>query len=262
MPNVVADLSILNKNLRKAGTYTYTNTIPGADMLGCDSTVTFILTVNPPVHHDTTVVTTNLIIGQTGGYVWPTDGRVYTTTGRYSKRTGLPDGCDSLDILDFIVLQVDTSNNEICRGDTARIGVSVTTPDISFHDDLIPPTIAIGDVWCDDGSFMKVDSFLASDKVAKGVVFYVDSTGFHGLAVSLWNAGTGMKWATSYGQWTPKLYNSNVDAMDTNNVTNFYSFAMNGMENTLLLAMSISFPSGIIIQKTSYFFPFLVKKRP
>ena len=233
VPNVVADLSILNKNLRKAGTYTYTNTIPGADMHGCDSTVTFILTVNPPVHHDTTVVTTNLIIGQTGGYVWPTDGRVYTTTGRYSKRTGLPDGCDSLDILDFIVLQVDTYNNEICRGDTARIGVSVTTPDISFHDDLIPPAIAIGDVWCDDGSFMKVDSFLASDKVAKGVVFYVDSTGFHGLAVSLWNAGTGMKWATSYGQWTPKLYNSNVDAMDTNNVTNFYSFAMNGMENTL-----------------------------
>ena len=229
VPNVVADLSILNKNLRKAGTYTYTNTIPGADMLGCDSTVTFILTVNPPVHHDTTVVTTNLIIGQTGGYVWPTDGRVYTTTGRYSKRTGLPDGCDSLDILDFIVLQVDTSNNEICRGDTARIGVSVTTPDISFHDDLIPPTIAIGDVWCDDGSFMKVDSFLASDKVAKGVVFYVDSTGFHGLAVSLWYSDTRMQWATSYGQWTPKLYTGNVNP----NVTNLYAFAMNGMENTL-----------------------------
>ncbi len=229
VPNVVPDLSILNKNLRKAGTYTYTQTIEGADRHGCDSTVTFILTVNPPVHHDTTVVTTNFILNDQGGYVWPVNGRTYTTTGRYSKRTGLPDGCDSLDILDFIVLQVDTSNNEICRGDTAIIGVSVTTPDISFRDDLIPPTIAIGDVWCDDGSFMKVDSFLASDKVAKGVVFYVDSTGFHGLAVSLWYSDTRMQWATSYGQWTPKLYTGNVNP----NVTNLYAFAMNGMENTL-----------------------------
>ncbi len=187
VPNVVPDLSILNKNLRKAGTYTYTQTIEGADRHGCDSTVTFILTVNPPVHHDTTVVTTNFILNDQGGYVWPVNGRTYTTTGRYSKRTGLPDGCDSLDILDFIVLQIDTTDNEICRDDTTRLGVTVTTPELTFRDDVIPPTIAVGDVLCDDGSIMKVDSFLISGKEAKGVVFHVDRNG-KGLAVALTDA--------------------------------------------------------------------------
>ena len=74
---------------------------------------------------------------------------------------------------------------------------------------------------------MKVDSFLASDKVAKGVVFYVDSTGFHGLAIALTNWSTN-RWATSYGQWTPELYGQNQ--MD---ITNHPIFDMNGMENTL-----------------------------
>ena len=149
--------------------------------------MTFILTVNPPVHHDTTVVTTNFILNDQGGYVWPVNGRTYTTTGRYSKRTGLPDGCDSLDILDFIVLQIDTTDNEICRDDTTRLGVSVTTPELTFRDDVIPPTIAVGDVLCDDGSIMKVDSFLVSGKEAKGVVFHVDRNG-KGLAVALTDA--------------------------------------------------------------------------
>jgi hypothetical protein len=229
VPNVVSRLSQLNSHLRKAGTYIHTAIIPGSDIHGCDSTVTFILTVNPPVHHDTTVVITNFMLNDNGGYVWPIDGNTYTQTGRYSKRSTLPDGCDSLDILDFIVLQVDTSNNEICRGDTAIIGVSVTTPDISFRDDLIPPTIAIGDVCCDDGSIMKVDSFLASDKVAKGVVFYVDSTGFHGLAVALRKSSDiYIKWGTSNGQWTSRFYGQNQT-----DITNHPIFDMNGMENTL-----------------------------
>ena len=202
VPNIVPELSTLNKNLRKAGVYTYTNTIPTSDVHGCDSIVTFILTVNPPVHHDTTVVTTNLIMEQTGGYLWPIDGRTYTTTGRYSKRSGLPNGCDSLDILDLIVLQVDTSSNEICRDETTRIGVSVTVPDLSFHDEMIPPAIAIGDVLCDDGTIMKVDSFLVSGKLAKGVVFYLDSTEFHGLAVALTNASDQCHWVYMNSSYT------------------------------------------------------------
>ena len=231
VPNVVPSLSTLTNNLRKAGTYMYTKTIPAADIHHCDSTVTFILTVNPPVHHDTTVVTTNFILNDNGGYLWPVDGKTYKTSGRYSKRTSTPDGCDSLDILDFIVLQVDTSNNEICRDDTTRVGVSVTAPDMSlFQNEMIPPAIAIGDIWCDDGSFMKVDSFLASDKVAKGVVFYVDSTEFHGLAVSL----TEGKYAwspTVDAQWTSRTYSSFY--VSSNNYTNHPIFSMNGMENTL-----------------------------
>ena len=236
VPNVVPDLSILNKNLRKAGTYTYTQTIEGADSHGCDSTVTFILTVNPPVHHDTTVVTTNFILNDQGGYVWPVNGRTYTTTGRYSKRTGLPDGCDSLDILDFIVLQVDTTDNEICRDDTTRLGVTVTTPELTFRDDVIPPTITVGDVLCDDNTIMNIDSFLVSGKVAKGVVFYVDRSGIHGLAVSMSPEIT-LPWArtevstTVHSKTTyTSLYNAILDK--------------DGYENTLFIKASAEAADG------------------
>ena len=64
VPNVVPQLSQLNNNLRKAGIYSYTVTVPDRDIHGCDSTVTFILTVNPPAHHDTTVVITNFILNE------------------------------------------------------------------------------------------------------------------------------------------------------------------------------------------------------
>ena len=188
VPDVVPELSLLNRNMRKAGTYTYTQTLPGADAHGCDSTVTFILTVHPPARHDTTVVTTNLILSEQGPFVWPADGRSYTVSGRYSKHTAKSDGCDSLDIMDFIVLQVDTTDNEICKDETTRLGVTVTVPELNFSDDIIPPTVAIGDVLCDDGSVIKVDSFLKSDKIAKGVVFYVDNSDMHGKAVALNNA--------------------------------------------------------------------------
>jgi len=188
VPNIVADLATLNANLRKAGTYSYTETLHGADVHGCDSTVTFILNVNPPPHYDTTIVTTNLLGGTT---TW--HGNTYTKTGQYVYQMTNADGCDSLDVLDFIILQVDTTTNDICKDDTATLGISVTTPDLSFRSDLLPPRIAIGDVLCDDGSIIKVDSFLVSDKIAKGVVFYVDRTGIHGRAVAL--VESGRQWA-------------------------------------------------------------------
>ena len=223
-PDVVP-LEVLNRNLRRAGTYTYTQTLYGADSHGCDSTVTFVLTVNPPMHHDTTVVTTNIILSEQGPFVWSVDGRSYTITGRYSKRYAMADGCDSLAILDFIVLQVDTTDNEICKDETTRLGVTVTTPDMSqFETDLLPPAIAIGDVLCDDGSVLKVDSFLISDKVAKGVVFYVDKTGMHGLAVALKNATNSCEWGARY---------SGVFSLTKTNLWSVAIFDMNGYGNTL-----------------------------
>jgi len=234
VPNVVADLSTLNKSMRKAGIYSYTNTISGADIHGCDSTVTFILTVNPPVHHDTTVVTTNLQINESGGYLWPADGRTYTSTGRYSKRNGLPDGCDSLDILDLIVLQVDIASDKICRDETGNLGIAVSVPDISFHDELIPPTIAIGDVLCDDGSILKVDSFLVSGKVAKGVVFYVDKSGMHGKAVSIVDASSGCELAErGSGVFSLFIATRTMAAKDTNGYGNTLAMKMKAENSSL-----------------------------
>ena len=220
-PDVVP-LEVLNRNLRRAGTYTYTQTLYGADSHGCDSTVTFVLTVNPPMHHDTTVVTTNIILSEQGPFVWSVDGREYTITGRYSKRYALADGCDSLDILDFIVLQVDTSDNEICRDDSTRLVVTVTTPDLTFCDDVIPPTISVGDVLCDDGSILKVDSFLLTDKIPKGVVYFVDNTG-HG-------------WATGLMQYNSLQWSPLTDRVLTDNPSHSIAeaiYSLGGYENTI-----------------------------
>lgn len=187
VPNV-ASAAELNEALRKAGTHTFTKIFENGDRNGCDSTVNFVLTVKAPVYKDTTVVITNM---HQESYTW--HGNTYNETGRYAHLTTLPDGSDSLDILNLIVLQIDTTENEICRGDSTVMGITVTEPRLENKSELIPHTIVIGDVLCTDGTFMNVDSFLTSGKSAKGVVFYVDKTGEHGLACAL--SGKNLSWA-------------------------------------------------------------------
>ncbi|MBO2525521.1 MAG: hypothetical protein CW341_07475 [Bacteroidetes bacterium] len=190
----VTDMVSLNNAIKKAGSYKFTKTLAGADRHHCDSTVTFILTVTPPDHYDTTIVTTNL---HGGSCIW--HGTTYIKSGRYSFLTPLPDGCDSLDILDFIVLQVDTSTNEFCEGDSTTMGVMVTEPEMTWKDDLIPPTVNIGDVMCTDGTTMNVDTFVKyypeHGKFPMGVVFFVDNTGLHGLVVALRDACERQVWS-------------------------------------------------------------------
>jgi hypothetical protein len=200
VPNIVPTLDTLNQNIRKAGLYIYSDTIKEADVHGCDSIVTFMLTVNPPVMHDTTVVITN----QIGSYYWPLKDTTLTTTGRYVKRTSMSNGCDSLDVLDLIIIQVDTIGDDVCIGENGTVGILASAPDMtSFSDDLIPAAIKVGDVLCTDGSILDVDDYLASDKTAMGIVFYVDNTGSHGRAAALKNAGAGL--------WAAPLNNSYVN---------------------------------------------------
>lgn len=222
VPNVVSDHFTLSANVRQAGEYSYTRTLPASDTHGCDSTVTFILTVSPPQHYDTTIVTTNIHGGST---TW--NGTTFFESGRYVHRSELPGGCDSLDILNFIVLQIDTTTNEICRRDSTRIGVSVTVPELTFSDNLVPPTVAIGDVLCDDGSILKVDFFLHSGKTAKGVVFYVDNSDFHGKAIALNDA------TPSSCFWSPVETSMLVHPLTTS-ATAFEAIQdLNGSGNTL-----------------------------
>lgn len=190
-PEVVSQ-SELNEAVKKAGTYFFTKTLVGAASNGCDSIVSFILTVNAPPHNDTTVVTSNFELNG-NPYVWR--GHAYDTTGRYSEIVHTANGCDSLDILNLIVLIIDTTDNEICLGDTTTMGVMVTTPKLTWKEGEIPAVKAPGDVLCSDGSVIRVDSFLRSDKVPIGVVYYVDLTGQHGKAVALVDAPAAVQWA-------------------------------------------------------------------
>lgn len=180
----VTDMVSLNNAIKKAGSYKFTKTLAGADQHHCDSTVTFVLTVTPPPHFDTTFVTTNLH-GTTLTWLDST----FTTHGQHAYLHTLPDGCDSLDLVNFIILQVDTSSNEFCEGDSTTMGVMVTEPEMTWKTDLVIPDVSIGDVLCTDGTIMRPDTFVkyysTHGKFPMGVVFFVDSTGQHGFVIAL-----------------------------------------------------------------------------
>lgn len=229
----IATRTQLNLAMRRAGTYIYEKTLEGADSRGCDSTVTFILTVNAPPYRDTTVVTTNL---NGGSYTW--HGKTYTATGKYAFRTSLPDGCDSLDVLNLIILEVDTTVNDLCEGDTTVMGITVKEPEMATNDNLIPPTINVGDIFCTDGSILNVDSFINSGKTAKGIIYYVDNTGMHGLMTAL---------AETQLIWVREAVENSVHALtyyphDPNLVVP--SFDMNGLGNTMEIKRTAELADG------------------
>lgn len=175
-PEVVS-LEELSQAMRKAGNYYYTKTLSNSNVHNCDSIVHFEFIVNPPPQRDTNVFITSSF-GE--GFRWYDS--TYTEGGHYAYLSAQSDGCDSLDILHLTVMEVNIHDHDICEGDTARLTVTVTTPE--------RPTLGlqranVGDVVCTDGSILPPDSFLLSGKTAKGVVFDVDASGFHGLIVSL-----------------------------------------------------------------------------
>ena len=83
----------------------------------------------------------------------------------------------------------------ICEGDETTI--HAFGENAGFE--IIPatePEVKVGDILCTDSTFVKPENW-PNGKIAKGVVFYVDSTGQHGWAVSLGNLSEG-SWFGSY----------------------------------------------------------------
>ncbi len=201
----VVSRELLDDRLQHPGTYTFVSHFQ--DIHDCDSSVVFMLRVNSaPLRGDTTVV----ILDNTGGFRW--HDRVYTETGQYTYSVSgatAPSGCDSVDRLNLIVLKVDTSDNEICVGETTQLHVQVHTPNIVGSFDI--PSM-VGDVVCqrvvqsEEGSYTKTeilrpDSFLlhADDEglIPMGVVFFVDpADNAHGLAIALVDAHDTCIWAS------------------------------------------------------------------
>ena len=232
---------LLNTLVQTPGTYAFTDT--ASNVNGCDSVTLFALVVNqPPVRKDTTAVITSL----DGGFQWNSE--TYTETGQYTFKvqgSGSGSGCDSLDRLNLIVLQVDTSDNEICVGETTQLHVQVHTPNIVGSFDI--PSM-VGDVVCqrmvqsEEGSYttteiLRPDSFLlhADDEglIPMGVVFFVDpADNAHGLAIALVDAfDTACQWSTVNDITNGHRLKNNNNQPDNNDIYNS-AFDMIGKTNT------------------------------
>jgi len=177
VPDIVSAEEV-TRTVRKAGNYFYTRTFPAGDSHGCDSTVNFTLVVNPPE-----VTETMATVVQDMGYMWHDS--VYREGGSHAVISTSVDGCDRLDVLTLRVIDASCPNADVCHGDTVTLTVTAALSKALTNDTLQPRKVRPGDVLCSDGSILPVDSYLGSGKSAKGVVFFVDETGFHGRAVAL-----------------------------------------------------------------------------
>lgn len=233
---LLATQSELDEAVKRAGLHVFSYNFVGPesqDKHHCDSLVIFTLMVNDPPFVDTMVVTTNLLLNGES-YHWR--GSDYDSTGRYSKINTMIDGCDSLDILSLVILIVDTTDNEICEGETTTMGISVETPRLTWKEGEIPAVEAPGDVLCTDGSILRVDAFLESGKRPRGVVYYIDPTGKHGKIVALKDApnvkidGKDNYWGM-WAQGQSQDY-QNIHALAQYGSQKDVLFDMKGYENT------------------------------
>lgn len=103
-----------------------------------------------------------------------------------------------------IVRSVDT----VCEGD------SVTLQAVVSENGIMISPIVVGDILCTDNSIVKPSEWPSEGQTAMGVVFFVDTSGMHGWAVSLEDYTVQVKWA-----------NANVNVV---NLSNRQSFFING----------------------------------
>ena len=212
----VASADELNRAMRQAGSYYFHKTLPNSTFDGCDSVIYFELVVLPPVQRDTTAF---VFASPEEGFSWRDS--LYKQSGEHVLWYSLPNGCDSLEVLRLAFLDVDIQNYEICEGDSAALTISVTQPEQNVTSIR---RVRAGDVVCTDGTILHPDTFLASGKTAKGVVFHTDLSGIHGLMVALKESYQTMS-GLSFNDLYANIYEEESDAI----------FDMDGQRNTLRL---------------------------
>lgn len=105
-------------------------------------------------------------------------------------------------------IEVEGDNPSICLGDTITLTAVADTNFLNY--------VSVGDILCEDGGTVKRAKWgeaAAAGRVAKGIVFYVDDTKWHGWAVSLTQTGP-MAWSTeqvsidtTYANWSLAIKN-------------------------------------------------------
>lgn len=212
-PDVVS-IDSLNKVVQISGTHYFTNLLEGAGLYGCDSTVHFYLTVNRPPRYDTTVVITNL---HHNGYSWHDS--IYTQHGRHFYYNELEKGCDSVDVLHLVVIDIDTTADTTCLNTPVDLMLPVTIDNKTIYRSMP----LVGDVLCSDSTTMHPDSFLLSGKTAMGVVVYTDLAEGYGAAIALHDLISGIiaREIAFSDSLFPNTYNNGFEAaMDWDGFTN------------------------------------------
>lgn len=105
-------------------------------------------------------------------------------------------------------IEVEGDNPAICPDDTITL--------TAVADTIVLNYVSVGDILCEDGGTVKRAKWgeaAADGRVAKGIVFYVDDTKWHGWAVSLTQTGP-MAWSTeqvsidtTYANWSLAIKN-------------------------------------------------------
>ena len=209
-------------------TYTVTVTVTG----GYTDTVETTIVVNSSPSTEFTITTSE-------PYTW--EGVTYSQSGNYTRTFTSAMGCDSVVILHLTVdipldMIIVPSASTICAGESVMLQAQTA-----------PQAVAVGDILCTDGTFVKYEDWPMPGKTAKGVVFYVDNTGEHGWAVHLEDQSTsGVAWG-DYTYDIPSLqnysYSRNV-IYDLDGYSNTQIIRSTGDANTYPAAYLVDFENG------------------
>ena len=93
--------------------------------------------------------------------------------------------------------------------------------------------VAIGDIYCSDGSIVTPEAFPTSGKTGQGVVCYVDATGRSGWVVHYQHSSSNLKWSTEY---VNTGVTKRTDIRDFTTPANGLIKDCNGADNTATIA--------------------------
>lgn len=145
-------------------------------------------------------------------------------------------GCDSNVMVRLVVSPTPTVTTlaqpeVVCAGDNATI--HALGENASFNLVPEPLTIVPGDILCTDMTIAKPTFWPVPGKTARGVIFFVDTTGQHGWAVNLTDQGTHCRWGIldNLSGEPPSLYDyTRAALMDLNGYANTYFLRINASE--------------------------------
>ncbi len=166
----------------------------------------------------------------------------------FAKRGRTVYGCDSVVTLHLYVYEtpevtLKTSDSVICQGGEVELQAWGSRTKYIPPE---PPAVSIGDIFCEDGTIVKLKEYAAGNKKAQGIVFYVDSSGEHGWVVHIKHQSKSCKWGINTYNIPdlPDYYYYSNSRLDTAGYFNTSQIRQAGNEVVYPAAYSVDFTDG------------------